>query len=551
MASTGGGLNLIRKGNGSIILTGNPSKTFFKVSYAQYTDFGLQKFRIDYDGLRTLRLSEPSTFRFKIPRNGDLLMDTYLVLNLPDIWSPIYQPCPETNNEWSAYEYKWIDDIGFQMIQEIEITCGSQTIQKYSGAYLSAIIERDYTTEKRDLYNRMSGNINELKNPANADGRVNMYPSAYYTPQTIGAEPSIRGRSLFVPIQAWFAVNAYSAFPLVALQYNELYVNVTIRPIQEMFQVRDVFDAPNMFPYVQPDFTQPQFAMYRFLQTPPAVSLIAANYENQTTNWNADVHLISTYAFLSNEERINFSKEDQMFLIKDVYTYTFQNVAGNNRVKLLSNGLVSNWLFYFQRNDVNMRNEWSNYTNWPYLNSQPGKIMAAPETDENGPDGAGPFLQPSGQNTGYFITGTFNQDNKKEILQTMAVMLDGSYRENTQVRGVYDYIEKCTRTSGNASDGIYCYQFCLDTNPHRYQPTGAINLSNFRTIELEFSTYLPPIDTNDSNVYTIFCDNSGNPIGTNKQNWKLYNYNYNLTVFEERYNILSIVSGNAGLYYAR
>ena len=76
----GGLLNIIAIGNANVLLTGNPTKTFFKVVYAKYTSFGLQKFRVDYDGLRDLRLSEPSTFSFKIPRYAELLMDTYIVI---------------------------------------------------------------------------------------------------------------------------------------------------------------------------------------------------------------------------------------------------------------------------------------------------------------------------------------------------------------------------------------------------------------------------------------------------------------------------------------
>ena len=49
---SGGLLNLIAIGNNNVILTGNPTKTFFKVVYSKYTNFGLQKFRIDYDGSR-------------------------------------------------------------------------------------------------------------------------------------------------------------------------------------------------------------------------------------------------------------------------------------------------------------------------------------------------------------------------------------------------------------------------------------------------------------------------------------------------------------------
>ena len=104
----GGLLNIIAIGNANVFLTGTPTKTFFKVVYSKYTNFGLQKFRIDYEGQRDLRLTEPSTFTFKIPRYAELLMDTYVAVNLPDIWSPIYQPTAQTGNVWSPYEFNWI-----------------------------------------------------------------------------------------------------------------------------------------------------------------------------------------------------------------------------------------------------------------------------------------------------------------------------------------------------------------------------------------------------------------------------------------------------------
>ena len=151
----GGLLNLISTGNNNIFLTGNPSKTFFKVTYAKYTNFGLQKFRIDYDGLRDLRLTEPSTFTFKMPRYAELLMDTYLVINLPTIWSPIYNPCVQTVNQWAPYDFRWIRELGTNMITEVLITCGSQTIQKYSGDYLRAMVERDFSAEKKDLFEKV------------------------------------------------------------------------------------------------------------------------------------------------------------------------------------------------------------------------------------------------------------------------------------------------------------------------------------------------------------------------------------------------------------
>ena len=571
----GGLLNIISVGNNNVILTGNPSKTFFKVTYSKYTNFGLQKFRIDYDGLRELRLTEQSVFSFKIPRYAELLMDAYIAVTLPDIWSPVHNPVSaskdsvyNTDNRWAPYDFRWIQNIGALMIKEITITCGSLLIQRYTGEYISAMVDRDFTNEKKELFNKMTGNVPELNDPGNAFHRENTYPSAFYTENSSGAEPSIRGRQLYIPLNAWFMLNPGCAIPLICLQYNELVINVTFRPIQELFQVRDVYDNVYQRPYVQPDFTLPQFQMYRFLQTPPAVDIALSNYENKTNTWNADVHLLATYCFLSKEETQTFAAQDHVYLVKDIFQYNFENITGTQRLKLNSNGMIASWMWYLQRNDVNLRNEWSNYTNWPYdglpspmniITNEPIQKLentAAPSSalyvyDKNSNTYYSLANDPNdGRTTGIVTVGDYAVQNKREILENMGILLNGEYRENILTRGVYDYIEKYTRTNGSAQEGLYCYNFCLNTNPFEYQPSGALNLSKFKNIELEITTHVPPIDSINSS-FDVMCDGSGNPIGVRKSNWRLYDYNYNMTLFEERYNILSFISGNCGMLYAR
>jgi len=51
----------------------------------------------------------------------------------------------------------------------------------------------------------MTGNVPELYDPANAYGRSNCYPSTYHSDNPAGAEPSIRSRQLFIPINTWFS----------------------------------------------------------------------------------------------------------------------------------------------------------------------------------------------------------------------------------------------------------------------------------------------------------------------------------------------------------
>ena len=305
--------------------------------------------------------------------------------------------------------------------------------------------------------------------------------------------------------------------------------------------------------------------------------------------------------------------------------------------------MVATWMFLFQRSDINLRNQWSNYTNWPYTNVIPVDVAPAPNTGydlltdcpiitptilnlnglsappgqsavivvptnalkffENGQtitvyydssndasgviahiygnnieftastvnvSGPGPLnfsyglvsitgtvlhdigpgAEPNGTPSGLFVTQDYNVENQREILQQLGILLNGSYRENLLPSGVYNFVEKYIRTMGSAPFGLYIYNFGLDAGNATYQPSGAINMSKFSTIELEFTTYPPPLDPS-ANYYTICDPETGIPIGVNKPQWRIYDYNYDLTVLEERYNVLTFIGGNCALMYAR
>ena len=793
---TGGLLNIVSYGNQNIILNSNPKKSFFKTTYAKYTNFGMQKFRIDFTGQRNLRMSEESRFTFTVPRYAELLMDTYLVVTLPTIWSPIYPPIA-CSDVWHPYEFRWIENLGTQMIKEVVFSVGGQILQRMTGKYLLAQVQRDLNGTKRFLYDSMTGNTAELNDPANFSGRKGTYPNAYYNTSQQGPEPSIRGRKLYIPLNAWFCNNSRTAFPLVALQYNELQIDVVMRPVRELFVTRDINYEPHSItaetpltpaevaqaPFIQPNFNEPEYQFYRFLQPPPAVDIaIPEVYADKRTDWNADVHLLSTYCFLSAEESRVFASQEQKYLLKEAYEWDFKNITGSHRVELQNTmGMVATWMFLFQRSDINLRNQWSNYTNWPYTNVIPDDVMPAPDqgyvidcpivtntvldldyytnyaitphhaniivsakdlhrfsigqnitvtydatntisgtiihilgtrisfavsnvattaapapiynntpsavqvwgalssayfilntppftysvgdnyvvssitsgfllvtastasasisfqlndttegiayispdvfvmnppaatintftytfrdcfignnnafnlqynssipidwttitppgtstayygiltgypvpyssgivTVNNGnlPNVIGPGVEPDGTPSGIFVTQDYNVENQREILQQLGILLNGAYRENMLEAGVYNYVEKYIRTAGSAPFGLYLYNFGMDASNATYQPSGAINMSKFSTIELEFSTYPPPLDPS-ANFYTICDPNSdpGVPIGVNKPQWRIYQYNYDLTVLEERYNVLTFIGGNCALMYAR
>ena len=518
----GGLLNLVANGNQNVILNGNPTKTFFKCTYAKYTNFGLQKFRIDYKGSRTLRENSESNFSFKVPRYADLLMDTYLVVTLPTIWSPIYN----VNAGFREYQFKWIKHIGAQMIKRVRFTVGGQTIQEYSGQHMHNIVERDFDDSKKELYYKMIGHVPEIYDPENAYENDGKYPNADFSDD---AAPSIRTRKLYIPLNTWFTMASKMAFPLASLQYNELNIEIDIRPICELFVTKDVNDPTTKKGHYKPNFNIPEYQLQQFLH--PNNS----NNSDMRTEWNADIHLISTYAFLSEDEVRVFAAKEQKYLIKQSYTHLFHEIHGPKKLKIDSMGLVANFTWFFQRSDVNERNEWSNYTNWVH-DKFPTEVVPSTKKDHN--------------NDIIYITDDYTPENEKTIMKSWGVLFDGKYRENMLDVGVLEYIDKYARSSGNGPEGQYFYNFGLRTDPTDFQPTGAVNLNKFKDIEFEIDVFPPPPNSLQISV-NVNCNAVGDPIGTTKSVWDLYKYNYTLTVMEERYNILTFSSGNASLAYAR
>jgi hypothetical protein len=619
----GGLLNLVAVGDLNIILNGNPSKTFFKSTYAKYTNFGLQRFQIPYKELNRLRLNEDSLFRFEIPNYGDLLMDTFFAIQLPDIYSPLYTlPRPyyidaggdQVYNDLSLnpycqpYEFKWIDNLGAQLIRRVRYLLDGRVIQEFTGQYIYSMAERDLTIDKRELFDSMIGHSSDLNDPANYSTRNGNYPNVTYNNVTQnewrdGLEPSIRGKKIYVPINIWSTLSSYLAFPITSLQYNKLQVEIECRPISELFVVRDmdyftqwVYDMSGLTfmpsdmshlyryydcPYIRPDFNDQRYQMYYFLQGPPPWQKCIGDFsyniaEFSTTQealesirdqwytkvegtWEMSIELVATFAFLEREEIRIFTGRPQSYLIKRVYEQITRTVAGTQRINVNAIGMTSSWMWFFQRSDVSLRNEWSNYTNWAYKHMPFPCILAVDLSFAESIPFA-PYITPCiptcyGQYSicNMCLTGPVHPENMKEIMEEWSLYCDDQLRETSHPAGVFNYIEKYIRTPGNAKPGLYCYNFCLDTNPNVLQPSGGMNMSRFSNIAFEFSTILPfhrPVDASDS--IPVVCNKNGDNLilGFNNPTWEDYNYNFDIHIMEERYNVLVFSNGMANYMFA-
>ncbi len=539
---TGGLMNLTAAGNENIVIHGNPKKTFFKAVFKKHTNFGLQRFRIDFEGNRVLNFTTPTILDFKVPRYAELLYDTYVCVTLPHIYSPLlYKGENELGRNLIPYEFRWIDEIGTNMIQEVEIYTGGTTLAKYSGEYLSCVKERDFTNAKKDLWNRMTGNVPEINDPASANGNINVYPNAMYIDES-GVEPSIRSRKIYIPLDAFFCESSKMALPLVALQYQEVSIRLTFRPTYQLYtlnNIADIQDDTCISYRIAPNPNDLDNQLWRFLQAPQDVAASQELYNQSRNDWNSDVHLIGTYVFLGQEERRTMAQNTHTILLKQVKEYDFLGQAGSKIIEMESRDLLSGYMFRFRRSDALTRNEWSNYTNWAYRNVQPQAL------NEDLPLLEGNEIP---NPNSFHITGSVGTyaHNQKEILSEIGIIMGGVYREKVLDSGIFNYIEKYNRSTGGAKDGLYMYQFGLNSNKKEYQPSGAMNVNRFAEVSMEYNTIEPPFNPMGALVEYI-CDASSNPIGFRKNTGSLNSYNYDMKVFEERYNVLIIKSGRAGL----
>ncbi|MDB4349416.1 hypothetical protein OAA99_00520 [Omnitrophica bacterium] len=535
-------MNLTAAGNENIVIHGNPKKTFFKAVFKKHTNFGLQRFRIDFEGNRVLNFTTPTILDFKVPRYAELLYDTYVCVTLPHIYSPLlYKGENQLGRNLIPYEFRWIDEIGTNMIQEVEIYTGGTTLAKYSGEYLSCVKERDFTNAKKDLWNRMTGNVPEINDPASANGNINVYPNAMYIDES-GVEPSIRSRKIYIPLDAFFCESSKMALPLVALQYQEVSIRLTFRPTYQLYtlnNIADIQDDTCISYRIAPNPNDLDNQLWRFLQAPQDVAASQELYNQSRNDWNSDVHLVGTYVFLGQEERRTMAQNTHTILLKQVKEYDFLGQAGSKVIEMESRDLLSGYMFRFRRSDALTRNEWSNYTNWAYKNVQPQAL------NEDLPLLEGNEIP---NPNSFHITGSIGTyaHNQKEILSEIGIIMGGVYREKVLDSGIFNYIEKYNRSTGGAKDGLYMYQFGLNSNKKEYQPSGAMNVNRFAEVSMEYNTIEPPFNPMGALVEYI-CDASSNPIGFRKNTGSLNSYNYDMKVFEERYNVLVIKSGRAGL----
>jgi len=254
----GGLIQLAQVGAQNHPINGNPSMTHFRAVYRRHTNFAMESIRMAFSSTNLdFSATSTRTLSCRIDRYAQLLHDTYLVLTLPDIYSPMVSlgtnAAPtgyDARCTAMGYEFQWIKNIGYNLIDHVELVANGVVIQTLPGEWLKFYSYYTHDAAKRKVVDQMVGNVSAMYDPANAYDRVNQYPHSVTPaavpnnmPYTTTPEPSIRSRQLVVPLHFWFSENPGLALPLVSMQNSEVYVNVVLRPLNQLYTVIDVNPA--------------------------------------------------------------------------------------------------------------------------------------------------------------------------------------------------------------------------------------------------------------------------------------------------------------------
>ena len=556
----GGLLQLVGRGAQDQLITGNPSFTQFRSVYKRHTDFAMESFRLYF---KTTVLSFPMsgtlTMRTKVERFAQLVNDCYLSITLPDIYSPVQPvtspPTSFPNSNAIPYQFQWVRNIGYNMIDHVSVLINGQEVVRHTGEWMKIYANLQFDTNKRAVIDRMVGNIPELYDPANGNGRINQYPTSISTSTKI-AQPSIPSRVLQIPLHFWFCESIGKALPLVALQYSDVEIIVELNNAYTLFTTIDVNPTSTTYgKRVAPDTSNSLFNMSRFL-SPPTLNALSNTVPNLKT-WNLNPYIEANYIFVSDEEMGYLARTDHSFLIKQVDVKIAGKQYGpSNDLELVMRNLCTRIIWVFQRDDI--RNDPDNYTNW--INPYRPPITYASTSDS--------------QSSGIALSPNISQ---RDILLESSVILDTQERFATKQTEYFRDIQPYKFSSGNPIPGIYSYSFQLDNSD---QPSGSLNGSMFNKTILRNTLVQPPFIPAPAQVNNVtqFCilkstagnanptvvdpnakDQYGNLLYKSNElvtvlrkapNAGVYTYTYNVTAYTESYNFLRILGGIGNVVFS-
>ena len=490
----GGIMQLIFQGAQDLYLTGNPTMTFFKTVYKRYTQFGTEYITLPYDQIPTFTPTQMTKATCKIGRNADLLYDTYITYDLPALY---------TNN---LIPVGWVEELGTRIIQEVSIRVDAFQIDIQRGDFMKIYTDMCLNGSAKAQWLRCIGGESFMRSSGqNLSNDI--------TTQTI----AINARRLYIPLTFWFCQNSGLAIPLIALQYNELYLDCTYSPLNELIRIGNPPISPKRLfgDYENSDFN---IVIRNYLLSLGYDQTNVFYYFTQN-NWQSNTNLLCNYIYLGDDERKMFAQTSHEYLITQTQFLLFQGLkAGPNYLETTFSNPVKEIFWVLTQDDLDLSNDWYNFTglktheSFQYWQSQQkfynyykynepllGYLKETFTNYINGVKAESVYKLTPEQAQTYF-------GDYYSIMESAQPVFNNNDRMEVQDHSFYENLQLFKYHTGFTSPGVYILSFAL--KPQDIQPSGTqnfsrldyqefrINIFNTYPIEQRFNCYMWAISYN-------------------------------------------------------
>eukprot|EP00899_Mesostigma_viride_P009208 jgi/Mesvir1/18289/Mv25455-RA.1 len=311
-------LVLRAKGPQDASLTVSPVKTFFKSIYPRHTNFS-------FEDTEVVSVAGNQGFgrevTFQIPKSGDLVSKMFLYLELPPIREWNNNPSPPFGSAWWKIFDPFYDDIARILIKKVEFKIGGTVIEEMTGEFMHV-----YDQLSRDPSTSYVENT-----PARHGGSVRVEN---------GGQTGGRKSYIYVPLQFSFCLEDGMALPMIALQYHDAKVVVTLNSKDAIFTQ---MAGGNKYPGT---------TLSRDPQTWATLSGVDG-YRNammESMDDIAKLRLVCRFVYLDDFERKQFAEERHQYLITETqhYSHYVTEGSGLETIALSFSHPVKELIFYYK-----------------------------------------------------------------------------------------------------------------------------------------------------------------------------------------------------------
>ena len=317
---------------------------------------------------------------------------------------------------------------------------------------------------KKEGYNRMIGNEEHMTNPRILDSKIVFtknrkvfYDDYPYASKVLFNKPSIRARTVVVPLPFYFTKHSSLSLPLCALQTNEVYITIETENIEKLYQIYD-------------NTTE------TFMSSKKYNELNGTNIsiKNFTKTIDINPYLECKYIYLDDKEwrLVTLNKHNSTFVVEHLYKKDIEVTDNVVNIELNFSTPVKELIWVIKRND--------------YLD----------------------------YNTPFNYTGSLNENDNLEILKTAKILWNRSNERVEQKDAMFfGKIQPYQHHTNVPKTGIYCYSFSI--YPEKWYPTGHFNPTGKYPISTNLQLELNKYDNEGyevivyAKIYNILYINGG------------------------------------------